>query len=170
MEALATIGKAALEQVQPSSEATTTLAVSCKPLPAQQVAALGRWMVETQASFPNQEFPDGTADMWLAQWQEMAATNGLEVFRLGLLRAIRDSRFFPTPDAIREACVAEATDRHYQKGAKNYLEDLAEMRAVWEKDRGKETYLTPDQQAAKERIEARLAAVRAAKKPEGDAA
>lgn len=97
---------------------------------------------------------------------------GLEVFRASLLRAIRDSRFFPTPDAIREICIAQTVDRNNQIATRNYLEDLEEMRAVWERDRGKETYLTPDEQAAKERCEARLAAVREAKRPmpEGDAA
>jgi hypothetical protein len=116
-------------------------------------------MAETQANYVNQELPEGTSDLWLAQWQEMAATMGLDVFRLSLLQAIRDSKFFPTPDAIRECCVAEMADRNNQIATKNYLEDLAEMRAKWEADRGKDYFLTPEEQAAKERIEARLAAV-----------
>src|ERR1700761_8296123 len=107
MEALATIGKTEIERVQRPTEESSLAIASCKQLPAPQVAALGAWMAETQANFPNQELPEGTPDLWLARWTEMAAEYGLEVFRLGLLKAIQDSKFFPTPDDIRDCCVME---------------------------------------------------------------
>lgn len=159
MEALATVAKQAELAQQPSEESTLAIA-STPPLPAQQLAALGRWMAETQARYVNQELPPGTPDMYLAEWQEMAAMHGLDVFRLALLRAIRDSKFFPPPDAIREECIREVAERNNRQGSEKYLSDLAGWRRRWESEKGHEEQLTKEEQEAKQRIEARLAAVR----------
>lgn len=155
MEALATIGKQ-LELAQQSSEESSLAIASTPPLPAQYIARLGQWMKEAQAAKPNQQLPPGTSDMYLAKWQEMAATMGMDVFRLGLSRALDESDFFPAPDFIRERCVAEVQ----RIRGENYLNNLAAWRQQWESQKGQPEVLTDAEREAKQRIEQRVAAVR----------
>lgn len=160
MEALATVAKQAELALQPTEERTLAVA-SGTQLPVPQVHALGRWMAETQANYPNQELPDGTPDMWLAQWQEMAAQHGLDVFRLALLRAIRDSKFFPPPDKIREECIREIAEQNNQRGSEKYLSRLAGWKERWEGEKGLPApELSEAEREAEKRIQERLAAVR----------
>jgi hypothetical protein len=87
-----------------SSDSVSLTTRSGPQLPAEQVETLGRLMAQTQARYPNQQLSEGTPDMYLAEWEEMTLTHGLETFRSALLRVMRASRFFPDPMDIREAC------------------------------------------------------------------
>jgi hypothetical protein len=67
---------------------------------------LAKLMAQTQARYPNQTLPEGTPDMYLVEWEEIALEFGLETFREGLSKAIRVSKFFPDPLDIKEHCIA----------------------------------------------------------------
>ena len=92
-------------QVLQQSHDNVSLTIrSGPPLPdgmAQQLTVL---LAETHAAYPNQTLPEGTPDMYLAQWEEIALRFKMKVFVAGLSRAIRENKFFPDPHEIRKHC------------------------------------------------------------------
>ena len=89
-----------------SSDSVSLTTRSGPPLPAGMGLTLAKLMAQTQARYPNQTLPEGTPDMYLVEWEEMALEFGLETFKEGLSKAIRDSRFFPDPHGIKDHCIA----------------------------------------------------------------
>lgn len=56
--------------------------------------------------YPNQTLLPGTTDIFLKEWEEMGLRYGLETFQDALLKALRESAFFPDPSEIRTHCAA----------------------------------------------------------------
>jgi hypothetical protein len=61
-------------------------------------------MAQAQAAKPNQMLPEGTPDMYLRAWEEMADRYGTKIFAAGLWKALSASKFFPDPLDIDEQC------------------------------------------------------------------
>lgn len=118
---------------QPQSNASVSLTTrSGPPLPAGMGMALATLMAQTQARYPNQTLPEGTPDMYLVEWEEIALKYGLAMFQAGLSRVLRNSRFFPDPLDIREACwglrnaeIRQAETDRELAARKAYAEDVA---------------------------------------------
>ncbi len=99
-------------------------------------------MAEMQAWYPHQTLPEGTPDLWLAAWEEIALRCGMAMFRDGLLRAMRASRFIPDPSDVAAECAElKRTERNRAETAlllkKEYLEReaiLADWRDLRQRD------------------------------------
>src|SRR4051812_8814143 len=85
------------EFLQRSTGSESRMIPSARLLRAEQVERLGLLMAQAQAYFPNQVLPEGTPDVYLEAWEELAAEFGMEMFRQGLWRALRRGEFFPVP-------------------------------------------------------------------------
>src|SRR6185312_4353533 len=73
-------------------------------LPDESVFALGALMQQARDYYPNQTLPEGTPDVYLKAWEELAQSQGMKRFEAGLWKALRSHDFFPTPNQIENAC------------------------------------------------------------------
>lgn len=73
-------------------------------LPDASVFALGALMQQARDFYPNQTLPEGTPDVYLKAWEEIAQVQGMKRFEAGLWKALRNHDFFPTPGQIEDEC------------------------------------------------------------------
>jgi hypothetical protein len=101
---------------------------------------LATLMDETQARYPNQMLLPGTPEMYLAEWEEMAQRYGLEGFRAGLLKAIREPErhFFPAPEDIRAHCACARRQEREREETLRVLKQEAEWKARCERERAED--------------------------------
>lgn len=90
--------------------------------------ALVEMMAQAQAFKPNQALPPGTPDLYLQAWEEISQQYGMERFRAGLWRALRDTAFFPAPSEIEASC--EVLNREADTAKREERE--ANEKAKWE--------------------------------------
>lgn len=90
--------------------------------------ALAEMMAQAQAFKPNQALPPGTPDLYLQAWEEISQQYGMERFRAGLWKALRDTAFFPAPSEIEASC--EALNREADNARREERE--ASEKANWE--------------------------------------
>jgi hypothetical protein len=133
------IRKIKLDELAPRPSEGVSLATrSGPPLPAGMGLMLSKLMAEAQAFMPNQTLPEGTPDMYLTAWEEIALRVGLKTFREGLWKALREADFFPSQKAIEERCMeirrAEG-DRHR---AQEMIRQHDEAKAQWERERAED--------------------------------
>jgi hypothetical protein len=134
MSDLSRIGSTQLQKLQPLSEELSLARTSQPLLSDDSVAALSLLMAETQARYPNQVLPEGTPDMYLAEWERMAARFGLHEFRDALLRTIQDRerpRFFPDPLEIEDRLRANLRSKNERKKTLDELTALNVAKTVW---------------------------------------
>jgi hypothetical protein len=65
----------------------------------EQVSML---MDQTKRSYPSQEIPEETVEMWAPAWIALAIKFGLPAIRAALGEHLMASRFFPQPSELRE--------------------------------------------------------------------
>lgn len=94
------------ELAQLNNDASLVTLASTPHLPDSELRSLHVMMRQARALKPNQDIPEDTAVMYALEWAEMVQKYGLKTFRDALLRALRESQFFPDPAAIRERCEA----------------------------------------------------------------
>lgn len=151
MDTLSRIGRNLLPELsqQPLSEELSLARTSLPLVSDDCVTALSQLMAETQARYPNQVLPEGTPDMYLADWERMVRLygrrngkfderTGLTCFRDALLRTLQDRerpRFFPDPLEIEDRLRAAARARREDDEAQAAIAKLDEARAQWERDR-----------------------------------
>lgn len=70
----------------------------------QPLNELGMLMKQAKAFFPNQEIEEGTSDLYLKAWGEIAGKYKMHRFETALWNVLRKSAFFPLPYAIEEEC------------------------------------------------------------------
>lgn len=91
----------------PQSSAGSKISlISQRSLPEGMGLALSRLLADAMAYKPNQALSDATQEVFLSEWEEMTLKHGLETFRDALLKALRESAFFPDPSVIRVHCEA----------------------------------------------------------------
>lgn len=160
MEALSRIATTAIEKAPQSSGEVSLSIRQGPPLPAATAQVIQRLWMQTVAAKPNQTLPEGTPDMYLAQWEALVLRYGLLTFRDALSRAI-EGRFFPAPEDIAEHCQAIARDEREREAARNHLDKLAELKAQCERERAEDMANGPREKSETElRLEAILAAAR----------
>lgn len=94
----------ALMPLQTGKELRTTRS---KPrLSDALVLELGNLMQQARDNFPNQTLPEGTTDIYLRAWEELALEHGIARFSEGLWKVLRSSQFFPVPGQIEDQCNA----------------------------------------------------------------
>jgi hypothetical protein len=118
-----------------SSDSVSLTTRSGPPLPAGMGLQLAKLMAQTQARYPNQTLPEGTPDMYLVEWEEVALEFGLEAFKEGLSKAIRENRFFPDPHGIKEHCVAMQRDEGEHRRGRAAAAQVVTWREQWERER-----------------------------------
>ncbi len=124
------------ESAQPSNgNATLTKRSSVSQ---QDVTGLTFLFAQTKDRYIQQELPEGTQEMYLAEWEEMVLGHRLDAFRLALSTAIRGSRFFPPPDAIRTELEADAEDRRMRDSARRCMRQQDAWRRQWERERAED--------------------------------
>lgn len=117
------------ELAQQNSGAEKTSLVSQTSLPDATGSALLRMMAQTSDRFPNQKISEGTQEMYLVEWEEMTTKYGLEVFRQGLSKAIREQEFFPSPKLIRDHCASIRNAQREAAESQRYFRELDEWKA-----------------------------------------
>lgn len=126
----------------PQSSANVSLTTISGPLlPDAWVVALANMMAEVQARFHKQLLPPGTPDMYLREWEEMAAKFGLVEFRDALARCIRNRErpaFFPEPHEIDAECKAGREAVRLREAGKKHVDEIAEWKAIWLREREEE--------------------------------
>lgn len=105
------------------------------PLPEGMAEELVLMMAQVKARYPNQTMLDLTADMYLAEWEEMALKYGLETLRGALLTVLRESQFFPDPATIREACAARSYHDSMRESGRRAVREHDERVAAWTRER-----------------------------------
>ena len=130
-----------LSEAHPLSEELTLARTSGLRLSDDSVAALAMLMAETQARYPNQELPEGTPDMYLAEWERMAARYGLREFREGLLLVLQDRerpRFFPDPLEIEDRIRAILRAKSDRQRALTAMRNINEAKTIWMLERAED--------------------------------
>jgi hypothetical protein len=139
MEQIRAISAPLKNELARQSDVSASLTIrSGPPLPEGMGSTLLTMMAQTQARYPNQALAEGTPDMYLVEWEEMALNYGLPMFREGLLKAIRNSRFFPDPLDIREQCIALRRSEIMREDAKRISEEVGRWKQQWERERQEE--------------------------------
>lgn len=160
MKDLAT--RAAPKYLEPSSAELSLARISGPRLSDDCVLLLGRMMAEMQADKPNQALAAGTADMWLAQWEEMAVKYGMETFRDGLSKALRENRFFPSPQDIGDHCKAIRREKREREDTLKALREQEEWKVQCKREaqeaKSNRPHWTPEQQQTIKRLNAILEA------------
>lgn len=149
MEALSTIVKRTemgLAAIQPCSGELSLARRSGPSLPEGMGLALATLMDEVQARYPNQALLPSTVEMHLAQWEDLAMKFGMEAFRAALLRAVRESRFFPDPLDIEAHCAAAARERRERAEAQKLSDDLERWKAQCAAEAAEERERQPTEQ------------------------
>ncbi len=59
-------------------------------------------MEQTKVSYPNQEIPPETVEMWFPAWMTLALGFGMPALEAALRGHMLSSRFFPHPAELRE--------------------------------------------------------------------
>jgi hypothetical protein len=108
------------------------------PISQQNGLAVLKLMKETKDNYINQELPETTQKMYLAQWTRMVQRYGLEEFRGALLTVIQVSKFFPPPEDIREVCASRAYGQGMRRSAQKAIRELDEAKALWERQRAED--------------------------------
>lgn len=99
---------------QLNSDASLVTLASTPLLPDLELRSLHVMMRQARALKPNQDIPEDTAVMYALEWAELVRMFDLETFRDALLKALRESAFFPDPSEIRAHCKVIG-DRKYEE-------------------------------------------------------
>jgi hypothetical protein len=94
--------EAELSRVLQAPETNALAKQSTQSLNATQLKQLGELMKQTKQSFPNQEIPRETLDMWFPAWMTLATAYGMAAVERALREHMLASRFFPQPAELRE--------------------------------------------------------------------
>lgn len=136
MHALRTIERPTdLTSARPSSDSVSLTRPS--GISPQDGMACLLLMKQTKDRYLKQQIPEGTAEMYLAEWEEMAMRFGLDPFRDALSTVIRDRArppFFPEPHEIEAQCMAAVRERLGRRA----LADHEAMKAQWERERAED--------------------------------
>ena len=141
MQALSTIAALEIVPAPPRNEELTLAVASGMQLPVAQVETLGMFMAQTQARYPKQELPEGTPDMYLAEWEEMAVKYGLMAFRDALSRVLRNRdrpQFFPEPHEIEAYCEASFRDQSNRLRGEKAVREFDELKAQSDRERAED--------------------------------
>ena len=65
----------------------------------EQLALL---MEQTKRSYPGQEIPEETVEMWAPVWATLATLHGIPALRMALQAHMLASRYFPHPSELQE--------------------------------------------------------------------
>jgi hypothetical protein len=98
-------------------------------------------MAETQARYPSQELPEGTPDMYLAQWERIAGKFGMVAFHAALLQTIEDRdrpRFFPDPLEIEDRIRAARREYDRQTSAQRAIREHDAAKLQWFRERAED--------------------------------
>lgn len=95
-------------------------------------------MKQAKDRYPNQQLPEVTQEMYLTEWEELALKYGLHRFREALSTAIRESKFFPAPEDIREVCEAQAYSLRLEYQAQKHIRENDAAKAQWERERAED--------------------------------
>lgn len=103
----------------------------------ETLAVLCRQM---QAYYPHQEFADDTIQGYMFDFERLAVIHGIGRLRAAFLniRIMPGRKFFPHPvDVAEEIEAIDARERRKAQieSGNRYLRELAEAKALWEKER-----------------------------------
>lgn len=137
MESIKAISKATELVPQDSDKLSLTTGLGTS-LSATVGLSLLLLMKQTRDRYATQVITEGTAEMYLAEWAESAQKYGMEAFRVGLLKVIRDSTFFPAPELIEAECRSVRHAENERANTVRILREDAERKAIWERERAED--------------------------------
>ena len=91
-----------LGRVQPQGAIGGLVRQSGVSLTNSEVGQLEALMAQTKLSYPNQEIPPETLEMWAPAWMWLAIKYGLVTLKIALQEHVVTSKFFPQPADLRE--------------------------------------------------------------------
>lgn len=171
-----------LSEAQPQSEAWSLARISQPLVSAACVDTLSFLMAQMQARYPNQALPEGTPDMYLADWEKMVHRYGrhdgqfverlgLDRFRAALLSLIEDRsrpRFFPDPQEIEDRLCAILREEREERERRKRDADLERRKAQWLREREEEKLHGRQYTEEELALDAKLKAAAAAKKEKAE--
>lgn len=96
----------ALDRILRAPETSALAQQSRARLTNSELSQLEALMTQTKASYPAQEIPPETVEMWAPAWMALAIQYGLPAIRAALQAHMLASRFFPHPSEVRESLEA----------------------------------------------------------------
>ncbi|QNI37499.1 hypothetical protein [Edaphobacter albus] len=92
----------ALDRILRAPETNSLAQTSGKSLTRLELQQVGILMEQTKNSYPAQEIPEETVEMWAPAWIALSTLYGISAMKKALQRHMLASRFFPLPSELRE--------------------------------------------------------------------